>query len=412
MPPERTTHPSTRLAHLGLGAFHRAHQAWYTHRANAAAEGEDWGIATFTGRRPDTATALAAQGGVYTLLERDADGDRATLVESIVAAHDGGDAVTWQAVLAAPEVAVLTVTITEAGYRGAAPARIAAGLAARRRAGAGPLAVVACDNLRGNGRLLRAAVLEAATAADPEGADWIREQVSFVDTVVDRITPATTDADRRAVHALTGWHDAMPVVAEPFSEWVLAGRFPAGRPGWELAGARFVDDLEPFEQRKLWLLNAAHSLLAYAGRLRGHETVDAAFADPALRDRVERLWEEQRAVIDLPAADLDSAASALRLRFANPRIRHSLEQIGRDGTFKLAPRVLDPLERRRAAGLADGAEQLRVLADWVEYVRRFGPTDAPASTLETAPPGAGAAMAVLAAAAGADGVGPPRGATP
>ncbi|QAY73450.1 mannitol dehydrogenase family protein [Agromyces protaetiae] len=417
MPPEtgheRTTHPPVRLAHLGLGAFHRAHQAWYTHRANLAAAGLNgeaggsdggsgaasvgsaagWGIAAFTGRRPDAAAALAAQDGVYTLVERDADGDRAEVVESIVAAYDGADASHWHAVLADPAVGVLTTTITEGGYRGDAPARIASGLAARRAAGAGPIAIVACDNLRGNGALLRDAVLAAAaeagpdtSAADSSGRDeglapWIAANVSFVDTVVDRITPATTDADRDAVRALTGADDPMAVVAEPFSEWILAGRFPAGRPAWELAGARFVDDLEPYEQRKLWLLNAAHSLLAYAGRPLGFETVDAAFADPALRARVEALWGEQRAVIDLPAREVDDAVAALRRRFANPRIRHSLEQIGRDGTFKLPPRILDPLERRRAAGLPDGVEQLRVLADWAAYVERFGPTDEPSRRL-------------------------------
>lgn len=358
------------MAHLGLGAFHRAHQAWY-------ARSTDWGIAAFTGRSPEAARALAAQDGVYTLIERDAEGDRAQVIESIVAAHDG-TAPEWEQTLADPSVALLTVTVTEAGYApdAAAPARIAAGLTARYRAGGAPFAVVSCDNLSHNGDLLAGRV--RARVSD-EVAAWMAQQVSFVSTMVDRITPATTEVDRAAARALTGWDDAVPVVTEPFSEWVLAGAFPAGRPDWP--GVRIVPNVTVYEQRKLWLLNATHSLLAYAGQLRGFTTIAEAFADPDLRCLVEALWAEQRAVIDLPATELDDCVAALRVRYANPRIEHRLAQIGRDGTAKLAIRIVDAMTAREAAGLAAGDAQRAALAAWGTFLATHGPTDPAAESL-------------------------------
>ncbi|SEA66013.1 mannitol dehydrogenase family protein [Leifsonia sp. 21MFCrub1.1] len=365
-PPPRSARHPVRVAHLGLGAFHRAHQAWYTQAANDA--GGDWGIAAFTGRSPEAARVLAAQDAVYTLVERGADGDAARAVDALSRVHDGADRDAWRATIADPDVAVLTLTITEAGYRpgAGAPARVLDGLAARRAAGAGPLAVVSCDNLPRNGDVIREAVL--ALAADDAGlSDWIRTEVSFVSSMVDRITPATTDADREEVRRLTGWDDAAPVVTEPFTEWVLAGAFPAGRPDWEAGGARFVADIEPFERRKLWLLNAGHSLLAYHGLLRGRATVAEAVGDPALRDELELLWSEQRT--ELPFADdaVDEALAALRDRFANGRIAHRLAQIGADGSQKLGPRILDPLRARLAGGRAPGVAQAGVLAAWARH---------------------------------------------
>ncbi|WP_374010031.1 mannitol dehydrogenase family protein [Leifsonia sp. LS-T14] len=360
------------MAHLGLGAFHRAHQAWYTQAANDA--GDDAGIAAFTGRRPDAARILAEQDAVYTLVTRSASGDSAAAIESLSRVHDGADDRAWHETLADPDVGVLTLTVTEAGYRpgGSAPGRVRSGLAARFRAGAGGLAVVSCDNLAGNGRVLREAVL-AAGAADPETADpglddWIRSEVSFVSTMVDRITPATTESDLTVVRRLAGWDDAAPVIAEPFTEWVLAGDFPAGRPAWEAGGARFVDDVEPFERRKLWLLNAGHSLLAYRGLLRGRTTIADAVADPRLSEHLEQLWAEQRE--DLPFSDeeVDAALAALRDRFSNARIEHRLIQVATDGSQKLGPRIIDPLRARLGSGRPPGEAQLGVLAAWTLHL--------------------------------------------
>lgn len=362
-PPRSVRHP-VRVAHLGLGAFHRAHQAWYTQRA-----GDGSGIAAFTGRSAEAARVLAAQDAVYTLLERGPAGDSATVMEALSEVHDGADSDAWRRVLSDPAVGVLTLTVTEAGYRpgSTAPARVLDGLRARRAASAGGIAVVSCDNLPDNGRVLRDAVLALVEPGSGLEA-WIRSDVSFVSSMVDRITPATTDADREAVLRLTGWDDAAPVATEPFAEWVLAGAFPAGRPAWEAAGAQFVDDIAPYERRKLWLLNAGHSLLAYQGLAAGHRTVAEAVADPALVAELERLWDEQRAELPFDAATVDTALSALRARFGNARIEHRLAQIASDGSQKLGPRILDPLRSRLAAGRGPGEAQLGVLAAWAGHL--------------------------------------------
>jgi fructuronate reductase len=352
--------PPVRAVHLGLGSFFRAHQAWYTDRA-----GDGWGIAAFTGRRPDLARALAAQDGLYTLVTRGAEGDRFDVVRSVARAHAADEHDAWLDHLASPEVRVVTVTVTEAGYRpDAAPARLLAGLRARRAADAGPLTVVPCDNLPGNG-----AVLEAALRglADPAMTQWLDEQLSVATTMVDRITPEPTDADRRAVLAATGVDDRSPVATEPFSEWVVAGDFPGGRPAWETAGAVFAPDVTPFEERKLWLLNGSHSLLAYTGPLRGHTTVADAIADPVCRAEVESWWDTCGPYLTLPTEDVARYRAALLERFANPRIRHALAQIAVDGSQKLPVRFLPVLRRERAAGRLPEAP-VRVLAAWLVHL--------------------------------------------
>ncbi len=290
------------MVHLGLGNFFRAHPCWYTDHASDAA---DWGIAAFTGRgSQQLVDALNAQDGLYTLVSRGSDADEAEVVGCLFAAHPAADHEAWLRCFASPDLAVVTVTVTEAGYlRGpeggldtchpavatdiealraspaamvrSAPARLVAGLAARRRAGAGPLAVVPCDNVPENGAMAARVLTDLAEQVDPSLAAWQHESVSIVTTVVDRITPRPVPDDSRAALAATGFQDRCPVVTEPFREWVLSGAFPAGRPRWEQAGALFTADTGPFERRKLWLLNGAHSLLAYAGSILGHATVAA-----------------------------------------------------------------------------------------------------------------------------------------
>ncbi len=386
-----------RILHLGLGNFFRAHQAWYTGNASDAAE---WGIAAFTGRSTALADALTAQDGLYTLITRAATGDSCEVVGSVSAAHPGPDATAWLGYLADPDVRIVTLTVTEAGYvRGAAggldtghpdiqadvaalrgtavaavmttPGRLVAGLAARRAAGAGPLAVVSCDNLPENGAAAARVVTEFAALLDPTLADWIGQHVSFVTTMVDRITPATTADDAAAAEALTGRADAAPVVTEPFTEWVLSGDFPRGRPAWEDAGARFVDDITPFEERKLWLLNGGHSLLAYAGSARGHLTIAEAVTDPVCRDWLLQWWSEASAHLTLPEPEVSAYRAALLERFANPRIRHLLAQIAADGSQKLPVRIVPTIRRERAQGRLPTAA-LRVLAVWVNHLRGAG----------------------------------------
>ncbi|MCX6499509.1 MAG: mannitol dehydrogenase family protein [Arthrobacter sp.] len=380
-----------RIVHLGLGAFHRSHQAWYTHHAGDAA---DWGIAAFTGRRPDAALTLAEQDGLYTVVERGDAGDSFEIVSSIVEAVDGADVDRLAALVAAPGTAVITLTITEAAYRLgtdgsldlAAPdvvadlallasgsgqpatplGRLVYSLAARRATGGGPLAVVCCDNLSNNGTVARRALTGLAAAWNTGLAAWIESNVSFVSTSVDRITPRTTPADLAAVEEACGYRDTSPVVAEPFHSWVLSGDFPAGRPRWEDAGAAFVDAIEPYENRKLWLLNGAHSLLAYAGQLRGHTTVAEALADPLCRQAVERFWDEAEA--NLPAGELQLPAyrAALLERFGNARIAHHLAQIAMDGSTKLRMRAVPVLLAERAQGRSGAAAALMIAA-WMDF---------------------------------------------
>ncbi|MCU1565469.1 MAG: mannitol-phosphate/altronate dehydrogenase [Pseudarthrobacter sp.] len=380
-----------RIVHLGLGAFHRSHQAWYTQQAGDA---DQWGIAAFTGRRPDAAVALAEQDGLYTVVERADTGDSFTVVGSIVEAVDGADLQRLTGLVAAPGTALVTLTITEAAYglgadgmlditapdvatdlallgsgsaRPATPlGRLALALAARRDAGSGPIAVVCCDNLSNNGAVARQAVSGFAGAWDSGLAAWIDANVSFVSTSVDRITPRTTHQDLADVREACGYRDTSPVVAEPFSSWVLSGDFPAGRPRWEDAGALFVEDIEPYENRKLWLLNGAHSLLAYAGQLRGHSTVAEALADTECRRAVEAFWDEAEA--NLPAAELRIPAyrQALLARFGNARIAHNLAQIAQDGSTKLRMRAVPVLQAERAAGRTGAAAALMIAA-WMDY---------------------------------------------
>ncbi|MEU6655739.1 mannitol dehydrogenase family protein [Streptomyces sp. NPDC046900] len=382
------------MAHLGLGAFHRSHQAWWT---GAVGRSDPWGIAAFTGRSAATATALTAQGGLYTLLVRGAETDQAEVVSSISRAIDGADTAAFTACLADPAVRVLTLTVTEAGYcrngdgrlnrddpavaadlanlttddgrpLRTAPGRVLAGLRARRRADAGPIAVVPCDNLTSNGDALRRVVADFAEHIDPGLADWISESVSFVCTAVDRITPRSTAEDLDTATRLTGQTDLAPVVTEPFREWVLAGTFPGGRPPWQEAGAQFVDDVTPYEERKLWLLNGAHSTLAYSGLLRGHRTVADAVADDTCRGWMYSWWAEASRHLPQPAETLTDYQAQLTDRFTNPRIRYMLTQIASDGTQKLRMRAVPILRRERAAGRR-GTAALRMLACWISYLR-------------------------------------------
>jgi fructuronate reductase len=355
-----------RLVHLGLGNFFRAHQAWYTDRSADAA---DWGIAAFTGRSAGLTDALAAQDGLYTLVTRAADRDRFELVGSLSSIRAANDDEAWLRCLRSPEVAAVTIKVTEAGYRdGPALGRLLAGLAARRDADAGPLALVPCDNLPGNGAVVEQLLREKA---DPGLAAWLAESVSTVTTVVDRITPRTEPADLAIVARETGLADRAPVVTEPFSEWILSGTFPGGRPRWEDAGATFTDDIAPFEERKLWLLNGAHSLLAYAGSALGHTTVAEAVADDTCRGWVEQWWDEASQYVRLAPADVAAYRAALLDRWENPRIRHRLGQIAADGSQKLPVRILAVVRREREAGrVPEGAT--RILAAWVCHLRGLG----------------------------------------
>jgi fructuronate reductase len=305
----------SRIVHLGLGAFHRAHQAVYTVDA-----GGDWEICGVAWRSRVVVDALRASGGRYRLIERGPAEDRereiSVITETLVAAEEP-DAVVER--IADADTRVVTITITEGGYGGPMIDLLARGLRAR---GGEPIAVLSCDNVPDNGAVTRRAVDAPAT---------------FASTIADRITPATDDP--------------LTVVTEPFSLWVIE-RFDGDRPAWEDAGALLVDDTGPYELMKLRLVNAAHSALAHLGLPRGHETVADAIADRELRDFVERLIaEELRPTLQpVPEIDVDAFVAQMFERFANPRIRHRLEQIATGAEEKIPLRFLAPARELRAAG--------------------------------------------------------------
>ena len=284
--------------------------------------------------------------------------------------------------------------------RRAAPAtalgRITLALERRRRAGAPPLAIVPCDNIPDNGRVVGAALQEFAELAAPAVAAWLADGVRLVSTSVDRITPRIADADRHALRAVTGWIDEAPVVTEPFSDWVLSGEFPSGRPDWAAAGARFVDDIAPWEHRKLWMLNGAHTLLALLGGLRGHAVVAEAIDDPLLLAVVDQLWDEDAR--HLPDLGLPQYRAALLERFRNPRIAHHLDQISTDSITKLRLRIVPVALRERAAGRSASA-CATVIAAWILSIGA-GRSPLPADRAET--PGSAGLVTVLDAQLGAD----------
>lgn len=386
-----------RIIHLGIGNFTRAHQAWYTEHAPDAGE---WGIAAFTGRSPKMADTLSPQDGLYTLITKEAEGDSYEVISVLSAVHAADDEDALVSYFEDPEVAIVTSTVTEAGYcRGSdghidaerddvaadiqvlkdggvgilntAPARIVKGLKARQAADAGAIAIVPCDNLPDNGDAFRTVVEDVAKEVDQNLYSWMQDNVSWVTTMVDRITPATTDSERTDVAESEGYDDAAPVPTEPFSEWVLSGEFPKGRPAWDDAGAKFVDDVEPHEQRKLWMLNGSHSLMAYAATIVGKETVYDAITDETVRGWVNEWWDMAAKHLPLPADEVEEYRSALTARFENPQIKHLLKQIAMDGSQKIPVRIVPALRKEREEG-ALPAGPIRAIAAWILHLRGLG----------------------------------------
>ncbi|MDF7640730.1 mannitol dehydrogenase family protein [Bifidobacterium sp. ESL0784] len=383
-----------RIIHLGIGNFTRAHQSWYTQHASDAAQ---WGIAGFTGLGLRMSNLLEAQGCVYTLITSGAQGDEFEVISSISSMHAGSDTAALRLRFADPDISIVTSTVTEAGYMRAQngdldvsdanvvsdlqalkadpeagglktiPVRMVVGFLARRSAGAGPITVLPCDNLAGNGAAFRKVVEQAIAEVDPSLLDWTRLNVAWATSMVDRITPATTPTDIDLVERTKGWHDAAPVRTEPFREWVIAGEFPSGRPAWDEVGAIITDDVTPYEQRKLWMLNGSHSTLAYCGPLFGRETVCDAVSDPTLRGWINEWWDMAGQYVPVPT---DEYRAKLLERFSNPRIRHLLMQIATDGSQKLPVRIVPAALR----ALKDGNPAVpaaRAIAAWVLFLDRF-----------------------------------------
>jgi fructuronate reductase len=379
------------IVHLGLGAFHRAHQAVYTEHTLRAGD-HRWGIVGVSLRRADTSEALTAQDHLYAVDVRDGAADSfqviGALIASLVAPQSPAavlDAMTD------PRCHIVSLTITEKGYcrnpasgalqfdhpdiahdlHEAAAPRSAIGfvvraLALRRAAGLGPFTVLSCDNLPSNGDTMRALTLAFARETDSVLADWIEQEGAFPNTMVDRIVPVTTNADRVRVAKQLGVDDAWPVMTEPFSQWVIEDRFAAPRPAWERAGATLVGDARPYEQAKLRMLNGAHSVLAYLGTLIGYDTVDQAIGAPAVLNFVESmLRDEVEPTLSRPA--LATYRAELFARFRNAALDHRLQQIATDGSQKLPQRWLESVR----VNLKSGAPTERLafaLAGWIAYL--------------------------------------------
>ncbi|GAB6897272.1 mannitol dehydrogenase family protein [Kineosporia succinea] len=354
------------IVHLGIGAFHRAHQAVYTQEADPDGA---WGICGVTQRSATVAGHLRPQDGLYTVLQRDADHTRADVVSQVHDVIDGStETGRLTERLADPRVQVVTLTVTEKGYRpGGAVGRLIDGLQARRRADAGPVTVLSCDNLSGNGEVLSRLVLDHR---DDDLAAWAATNVRFPSSMVDRIVPATTPADRDEVARRLGVDDAGLVVAEPFRQWVIEDRFAAARPAWEKAGAELVTDVAPYERRKLRVLNGTHSLLAYLGALAGYPTIAEAVADDSLAGAAWQLIEHDVApTLAADGLDVTGYGRTVLERFANPALRHRTVQVAMDGTQKLGPRLLGTIRDARAVGHLPRAATLAVAA-WMVYVER------------------------------------------
>ncbi|MET8348437.1 MULTISPECIES: mannitol dehydrogenase family protein [unclassified Micromonospora] len=385
----------TGVVHLGLGAFHRAHQAVYTEAAIGAAGG-DWGILAVAPRSTALVEALAAQDNLFSVSALSAGGSATRVIGALSGVrHAASDPDAVVALLADPAVRVVTLTVTEKAYQldpvtghlcpdsalaadlaggrppSTVPGLLLRGLAARAAADAGPVALVSCDNLPANGRRLRGLVDQAVGRAVgvPAGlVDWVAGNVTCPGTMVDRIVPASTpetiDAARRAL----GVTDLAAVAAEPYAQWVIEDDFPGGRPGWEHAGAVLTGDAGPWERLKLRTLNGVHSAVAYLGALAGRETIADALEIPHLTDVLRRLIAEEVAASFTPpdGVRVVDYGEQVLARFGNPAIRHRTLQVAMEGSQKLPQRVLHTIADLRAAGRSARWAAL-VVAAWLRF---------------------------------------------
>lgn len=383
----------TGIVHLGIGAFHRAHQAVMTEAVLNSGDLR-WGILAASLRSPETRDKLEPQDGLYALAVRDGASETLQVIgaiRQILVAPENPEVLI--AAMADPDVRIVSLTVTEKGYchlpatgtldenhpdiqhdlanpdhPRSAPGYLVAALARRLAAGIAPFTVLCCDNLPSNGRTVHRVITRLAELRDPALGAHVARHVACPCTMVDRIVPATTDESRATISEALGADDRWPVVTEPFSQWVIEDHFPLGRPAWEMAGAEFARDVAPFELMKLRMLNGAHSCLAYLGSLAGHEMVADAAVDPVFERFIEGYWAEIIPTLPPPPGTaLSDYAAALLRRFRNPTIRHRLWQIAMDGSQKIPQRWLGPIRERRQRG--QSIRHLLVgLAGWARYV--------------------------------------------
>jgi mannitol 2-dehydrogenase len=379
-----------RIVHVGVGGFHRAHLASYVHELARA--GETWGIVGLGMLAGDAAMAdaLGAQDDLYTLIEKGAGAPVPEVIGSIVGfvhAPDGHDAAVAE-LIASPATAILSLTVTEAGYGDPPPGRppsgaaatfdrLAAALAVRRGRGGGPLTILSCDNLPGNGDAARRVTLAAAERRSDDGlAPWIEENCTFPNSMVDRITPVTSDADRAWLLDCAGVADRWPVVAEPFRQWVMEDDFAGGRPPWQDVGALFTDRIHDWERYKLRFLNAGHSAMAYLCALADIEFVHEAMAVPAVATFLERYLhrEAMPTVAEIPGHPREEYIASVVDRFSNPGIHDQIARLCIDGSAKFPAFVIPTVARQlEADGPVDRAAT--ALAGWARYLATVAPDD-------------------------------------
>jgi mannitol 2-dehydrogenase len=367
-----------RILHLGVGGFHRAHMALYTDEA--AADGGDWGIAGVGLLDADRrmADVLHAQDHLYTLIERDSEGSRPRIVGSIVDYKlAAGDTAAFAQRVADPELAILSLTITEGGYSVAngnpTIEAIVSALEWRRLDAGPPLTILSCDNVPGNGDVARAAI---TTVAERHGAEHLRyvEECAFPNSMVDRITPQTQEVDRSWLRDDVGVEDGWPVVCESFRQWVIDDAFATGRPRWEVVGALFTDRVHEWELYKLRILNASHSCMAYLMALAGVLFVDEAIAIPSVRRYLEQFLASEAipTLGEIPGHPAGQYADTVLQRFANTGVRDQIARLCIDGTAKfpsfLIPTIETQLDRAGPIACATLA-----LAAWARYLATVPP---------------------------------------
>jgi mannitol 2-dehydrogenase len=385
------------IVHIGVGAFHRAHQAMYVDRLLARGQAREWGICGVGVLETDRAMrdALVAQDGLYTLVVKHPDGALeprviGSIVEYLLLADDP-EAVIEK--LAAPSTRIISLTVTEGGYSldpltgefdpavggadrdlvpGATPQTffglITEALVRRRARGVPPFTVMSCDNIQGNGHVAQKAFSAFATLKDPELADWMAREVPFPNSMVDRITPRTTDEDRAEVRDRFGLDDGWPVVCEPFTQWVLEDRFADGRPPLEDAGVQIVPDVEPYELMKLRLLNAGHQALCYFAHLCGYQLVHDAAQDPLFRTFLLGYMEREATptLAPVPGVDLDEYRHTLIERFSNPEVRDTVARLCAESSDRI-PKWLLPVVRHNLASGGEVRLSAAIVASWARY---------------------------------------------
>jgi fructuronate reductase len=381
------------IVHLGIGAFHRAHQAIYTEAA-ITASGGDWGICGVSMKSPTVREQLMPQEGLYALREVSANADRWQIIGSVREVLFIGDELQKViAHIARAETHIVTMTVTEKGYCANIATRellwthpdiandvvnphvpvsaigvLVASLYERFRKRGAPITIICCDNLQENGRLLESLVHQFVEKTHPHILPWLRDNVAFLCSMVDRIVPATQPDDIAESAVALGFDDHGVVRAEPFSQWVIEDKFAAPRPAWDRVGVQFVSDVRPFESMKLRLLNGTHSLLAYVGVLSGIDTIAETIAHAEFRNAAAALMRENAATLDAgPGIDLAQYQRDLLLRFANPAVGHRTSQVATDGSQKLLQRLVAPVRVRIAQGLVSPLSALTAAA-WIHYL--------------------------------------------